>query len=183
MRLLGAVRLPGLRPAAPGTPAAVPARLAGARQAFGRREGEGGACAVRRRIAVLFARDQPPGLPDYAVDIHDAVDQASDIRAGDDAGRKRGAVGQCVRFTGRARAAGAAPRPPAARQAAGAEEAGLGRSELMDDQPVVIVALGRCGRALPVWCHGSLLGILVEPLRGSPADCAQPERPAGFPSG
>ncbi|MCD1266475.1 hypothetical protein B5M44_18340 [Shinella sumterensis] len=153
----------------------MPARLAGARQAFGWRKGEGVACAVRRRIAVLFAGDQPPGLPDYAVDVHDAVDQAPDIRAGDDAGRKYGAVGQCVRFTTRARAAGAAPRPPAARQAAGAEEAGLGRPELMDDQPVVIVAIGRCGGAVPVWCHRSLLGSL--------ADCAQPERPAGFPSG
>ncbi|UPA26002.1 hypothetical protein [Shinella oryzae] len=167
----------------------MPAQLAGARQAFGRWKCEGFAIArtVRCRIVVIFAGDEPPGLPDDAVYVHDAVDQAPDIRAGDDAGRKRGAVGQCVRFTARARAAGAAPRPPAARQAAGAEEAGLGRPELVDDQPVVIVALGRCGGAVPVWCHGSLLGSLlgslVGPLPGSPADCAQPERPAGFPSG
>ncbi|WP_440981746.1 hypothetical protein [Shinella sumterensis] len=165
----------------------MPARLAGARQAFGRRKGEGGARTIHRRIVAVFPRDEPPGLPDYAVDVHDAIDQASDIRAGDDAGRKRGAVGQRVRFTARARAAGAAPRTPAARQVAGAEEAGLGRPELVDDQPVVIVAIGRCGRALPVWCHGSLLGsllgYLVGPLPGFLADCAQPERPAGFPSG
>ncbi|WP_313665429.1 hypothetical protein [Shinella sp.] len=159
----------------------MPARLAGARQAFRWRKGEGFsiACTIRRcivfHIVVVFARNQPPGLAVYAVDVHDAVDQAPDIRVGDDAGRKCCAVWQIGRFTDRPRAAGAAPRPPATRQAAGAEEAGLGRPELTDDQRFGIVALGRCGGAIPVWCHRSLLGSL--------ADCGQPERPAGFPSG
>jgi hypothetical protein len=163
----------------------VPARLAGARQAFGWRKGEGFsiACAVRRcivfHIVVFFTRNQPPGLAVYAVDVHDAVNQAPDIRIGDDAGRQCGAVGPFARFAARPRAAGAAPRPTATRQAAGAEEAGLGRPELTDNQRFGIVALGRCGGAIPVWCHRSLLGSLVGPL----ADCAQPERPAGFPSG